>query len=114
MSYAILVRKILCSSISNRFISHSIVMTPFSTVVRNVIFRLILGSLHSVTGWSWRLVLDTVRQQFPQTTLWRRQMVLGPGKEFALMVPLGVNVPTPSGWSALAIERVRIDVPESR
>jgi hypothetical protein len=65
-------------------------------------------------GIQWRLVLDTVRQQFPQTTLWRRQMVLGPGKKFALMVPLGVNVPTPSGWSALAIERVRIDVPESR
>jgi hypothetical protein len=65
-------------------------------------------------GIQWRLVLDTVRQQFPQTTLWRRQMVLGPGKEFALMVPPGVNVATPSGWSALAIERVRIDVAESR
>ena len=26
-------------------------------------------------GIQWRPVLDTVRQQFPQTTLWRRQMV---------------------------------------
>ena len=38
-------------------------------------------------GIQWRPVLDTVRQQFRQTTLWRRQMVLGPGKEFALIVP---------------------------
>ena len=38
-------------------------------------------------------------------------MVLGPGKEFALIVPLGVDVAAPSGWSALAIERVRIHAP---
>jgi len=62
-------------------------------------------------GIQWRPVLDTVRQQFPQTTLWRRQMVLGSGKEFALIAPLGVDVAAPSGWSALAIERVRVDAP---
>jgi hypothetical protein len=39
------------------------------------------------------------------------QMVLGPGKEFALIVPLGVDVAAPSGWSAIAIERVRVDAP---
>jgi hypothetical protein len=61
-------------------------------------------------GIQWRLVLDTVRQQFPQTTLWRRQMVLGPGKEFGLIAPPGVEIAAPSGWSALAIERVRVDV----
>jgi hypothetical protein len=60
-------------------------------------------------GIQWRLVLDTVRQQFPQTTLWRRQMVLGPGKEFGLIAPPGVEIAAPSGWSALAIERVRVD-----
>ena len=64
-------------------------------------------------GIQWRPVLDTVRQQFPQTTLWRRQMVLGSGKEFALIAPLGVDVAAPSGWSALAIERVRVDAPLS-
>jgi hypothetical protein len=36
-------------------------------------------------------------------------MVLGPGNEFALIAPPGVNVVTPTGWSALAIERVRVD-----
>jgi hypothetical protein len=60
-------------------------------------------------GIQWRPVLDTLRQQLPQTTLWRRQMVLGPGHEFALIVLPGVDVAAPTGWSALAIERVRVD-----
>jgi len=64
-------------------------------------------------GIQWLPVLDTLRQQLPQTTLWRRQMVLGPGKEFALIVPSGVTVAAPAGWSALAIERVRLDAPIS-
>ncbi len=60
-------------------------------------------------GIRWQPVLDALRQQLPQTTLWRRQMVLGPAKEFALIVPPGISVAAPAGWSALAIERVRID-----
>ena len=64
-------------------------------------------------GIQWLPVLDTLRQQLPQTTLWRRQMVLGPGKEFALIVPPGVTVVAPAGWSALDIERVRVDAPSS-
>jgi hypothetical protein len=58
-------------------------------------------------GIQWRPVLEAVRQ--PQTTLWRRQMVLGPGKEFALIVPPEVDFVAAPGWSALAIERVRVD-----
>src|SRR5262245_56103052 len=60
-------------------------------------------------GIQWRTTLDAL--QLPGTTLWRRQMVLGPGKEFALIVPPGLNVAAPAGWSALAIERVRVDAP---
>ena len=63
-------------------------------------------------GIQWQPVLDTLRQH-PQATLWRRQMVLGPGKEFALIVPPGTNVAAPAGWSALAIERARVDAPSS-
>jgi hypothetical protein len=36
-------------------------------------------------------------------------MVLGPGKEFALIVPPGLDVA--AGCSALAVERVRVDAP---
>jgi hypothetical protein len=61
-------------------------------------------------GIQWRPVLDTLREQHPHATLWRRQMVLGPGKEFVLIVPPGTNVAAPAGWSALAIERVRVNV----
>ena len=39
-----------------------------------------------------------------------RHAAPGPGKEFALIVPAGINVAAPAGWSALAIERVRVDV----
>jgi hypothetical protein len=60
-------------------------------------------------GMQWRTTLDA--PQLPETTLWRRQMVLGPGKEFALIVPPGLRVAAPAGWSALAIERVRVDAP---
>jgi hypothetical protein len=41
----------------------------------------------------------------------RTSPVLGPGTEFALIVPPGLNVTAPAGWSALAIERVRVDAP---
>jgi hypothetical protein len=58
-------------------------------------------------GIQWRATLDAL--QLPGTTLWQRQMVLGPGREFALIVPPGLDVAAPAGWSALAIERVRID-----
>ena len=50
-------------------------------------------------GIQWQPVLETLRQQLPQSTLWRRQMVLGPGKEFALIVPPGLDVAAPEGWS---------------
>lgn len=62
-------------------------------------------------GIHWRPILDTLRQQLPEATLWRRQMLLGPGKEFALIVPAGGKVAAPSGWSALPIERVCVEVP---
>ena len=60
-------------------------------------------------GIEWRPVLEAMRQQLPQTTLWRRQMVLGPGKGVCSHRAAGLDVAAPAGWSALAIERVRVD-----
>jgi hypothetical protein len=62
-------------------------------------------------GIQWRPALDPLRQQVPEATLWRRQMVLGPGNEFALILPAGRNVAAPAGWTALAVDRVRVGVP---
>jgi hypothetical protein len=56
----------------------------------------------------WRPVLDALRAQAPQATCWRRQMVLGPGREFALVVPSDRKVAAPAGWTELRIDRVRI------
>ena len=58
-------------------------------------------------GIQWRTSLDAL--QLSGTTLWRRQMVVGPGEEFALIVPPGLNVAAPAGWSALTIDRVRVE-----
>lgn len=56
-------------------------------------------------GIQWRPILSGVRDEFPQATLWRRHMVLGPGKEFALIVPRGQKVTAPPGWTALYVDR---------
>jgi hypothetical protein len=59
-------------------------------------------------GIQWRPILDALRQQVPDATLWRRQMVLGPGKEFVLIMPPGSKVAAPSGWTMFSVDRVRV------
>ena len=62
-------------------------------------YRLISQVVAAITSCA-RTILDPLRAQLPGATLWRRQMVLGPGKEFALIVPPGLDVAAPAGWSA--------------
>jgi hypothetical protein len=62
-------------------------------------------------GIQWQPVLDALQRQIPSSTLWRRQMVLGPGKEFALVVPAGFTTDPPSGWTAFQVDRVRVGAP---
>jgi hypothetical protein len=38
-------------------------------------------------------------------TVWRRQMVLGPSPEFAVIGALSLALIVPQGWSALEVER---------
>jgi hypothetical protein len=60
-------------------------------------------------GIQWRPVLDALHRQLPEATLWRRQMVLGPGREFVFILPAGLKIAAPSGWSAMYIERTRLE-----
>ncbi|MCH9045976.1 MAG: hypothetical protein IIA40_07695 [SAR324 cluster bacterium] len=40
---------------------------------------------------------------------WRRQMVLGPAPEFALVGDAGFEPALPTGWSAISVERVLLE-----
>jgi hypothetical protein len=59
-------------------------------------------------GIQWRPILDALRDEFPKATLWRRHMVLGPGKEFALIMPPDQKVTVPSEWTAFFVDRDRV------
>jgi hypothetical protein len=60
-------------------------------------------------GIDWQAALEPVRAQFPNATCWRRQMVLGPAPEFAVVVPSGQQVVAPSGWTALHVAAARLE-----
>jgi hypothetical protein len=59
-------------------------------------------------GVDWQAALEPVRAQFPNAACWRRQMVLGPALEFAVVVPSGRQVAAPNGWSALHVRAERV------
>jgi hypothetical protein len=59
-------------------------------------------------GIQWRPVLEALRQRIPGAACWRRQMVLGPAPEFAIIVASDQTVMVPDGWTALRIERTRV------
>jgi hypothetical protein len=57
-------------------------------------------------GIQWQPVLEAVRSRVANATVWRRQMVLGPASEFAVVAG-GEDVPIPAGWQARSVRRVR-------
>lgn len=60
-------------------------------------------------GIAWRDIMPAITESAgAQVAVWRRQMVLGPAAEFALIGPLGFSVTVPQGWSALEVERRRL------
>ena len=59
-------------------------------------------------GIDWKAALEPVRAQCPAANVWRRQMVLGPGAEFAVCVPGDAEIAAPLGWQARRIRRVRL------
>jgi hypothetical protein len=61
------------------------------------------GSRHALNGLKIKSLGAQPNRAFTS-------LELRPLKEFALIVPREVNVAAPAGWSALAIERVRVDL----
>jgi len=61
-------------------------------------------------GIQWQPPLDAIRAQHPEASCWRRQMVLGPATEFAVMVPGDAEIEVPQGWQARRVKRVRLGV----
>jgi hypothetical protein len=59
-------------------------------------------------GIDWRAALAPFRARYPDATLWRRQMVLGPAREFVVVVPPGRDVAAPPNWDRLRLNRVRL------
>jgi hypothetical protein len=62
-------------------------------------------------GIDWHAALEPVRARFPNATCWRRQMVLGPALEFAVVVPSGEQVDPPQNWTALHVGGERLAPP---
>ena len=57
-------------------------------------------------GIAWRDVLPSIIQSASgDVAVWRRQMVLGPGTEFAVVGPPQLSLAVPHGWSILEVER---------
>ncbi len=70
-----------------------------------------ISTVHWLTrprGIDWRAALAPLQTTYPQATVWRRQMVLGPAAEFAVEAPEGVEIEVPSGWQARAVRRLRL------
>lgn len=61
-------------------------------------------------GIDWREAMPgIVRSAGSNVSVWRRQMVLGPSTEFALIAAPSIScVSVPKGWASIAIERRRL------
>ena len=60
-------------------------------------------------GINWRDVVPSIlRSANSEVTLWRRQMVLGPSTEFAVIGPRNLSLAVPEGWKCLQVDRRRL------
>lgn len=60
-------------------------------------------------GIDWRAFLpDIVGSANSRVTVWRRQMVLGPATEFAVVGSPGLALSLPEGWQSFGIDRRRV------
>lgn len=60
-------------------------------------------------GVNWREVMPIiVKSANSEIAVWRRQMVLGPATEFALVGPPDSTLDVPEGWKAVPVHRHRL------
>lgn len=58
---------------------------------------------------SWREVVPTITKSAgSEVAVWRRQMVLGPATEFALIGPPELTLDVPEDWKATAVDRRKL------
>jgi hypothetical protein len=60
-------------------------------------------------GINWREITPTIMQSAnSEVAVWRRQMVLGPAAEFAVIGPSDLSLAVPQGWKCLQVDRRRL------
>jgi hypothetical protein len=60
-------------------------------------------------GINWRDTMPGIVQSAnSEVTVWRRQMVLGPSPEFAVIGPADLALTVPKGWTGLEVGRRRL------
>lgn len=60
-------------------------------------------------GIAWRDVIPrVVAAASSPVSVWRRQMVLGPSSEFAVVGEAGLSLAVPEGWRAVGVDRHRL------
>ncbi len=60
-------------------------------------------------GVNWRdLIPMIVKSANSEVTVWRRQMVLGPSAEFAVIGPSDLTLEMPVGWKCFKVNRRRV------
>jgi len=60
-------------------------------------------------GVNWRDIMPTIMQSAnSEVAVWRRQMVLGPSTEFAVIGSSDLTLTVPEGWKCLEVDRRRL------
>ena len=60
-------------------------------------------------GINWRDIMPIIlKSANSEVAVWRRQMVLGPSTEFAVIGPPNLTLTVPEGWKYLQVDRHRL------